>query len=239
MANDSAQHLVVPDTFRNVVLKLVHDVPQAGHPGRDKCLAAAHRQYYWPNMRFDTERHISQCLSSQNKGVTHKPDPVLEYLSPDGPWDTVAIDLLQLPRSQQGSSYVLVCDWSISRYVVLATLPNKSTEAVAHALVIDVICSFITAMVILSDNGTEFKSTTLKSHLSSVRYSTNLYCCLPSCFWWTCWTHEQKVLEILRYIVSPLQDALEDRLPQAAASINGSVNSPTGKASNYILFGSD
>ena len=37
----------------------------------------------------------------------------------DGPWEIVSIDLLQLPRSHQGSTYLLMCVDNFSRYVIL------------------------------------------------------------------------------------------------------------------------
>ncbi len=91
------------------------------------------QRYYWPKMRTGIINHVAQCL--------------LEYPTPDGPFDTVAIDLLKLPHSHQGSTYVLVCVDHFSRFVVLAPLPNKSAAAVAHTLVSFLLCSYTTPSV--------------------------------------------------------------------------------------------
>ncbi len=86
-------------------------------------------------MFIDIISHVAQCFScAQTKGSSTTA-PILEYPTPDGPFDTVVIDLLKLPRSHQGSTYVLVCVDHFSRFVVLAPLLNKSATAVAHALV--------------------------------------------------------------------------------------------------------
>ncbi len=69
----------------------------------------------------------------------------------------VGIDLLQLPRSAQGSVYILVCVDHFSSFVVLAPLRNKSAVTVAHAIVSHLICPYTTPRV-LSDQGTEFKN---------------------------------------------------------------------------------
>ncbi len=52
-----------------------------------------------------------------------KPAQILEYPPPERPWDVVAIDLLQLPPSHEGS-----------KYVVLAPLKDKTARAVASRL---------------------------------------------------------------------------------------------------------
>ncbi len=60
--------LVIPSSLVETTLKLLHDAPSAGHPGRDKTLFMARAKYYWPTLRLDIEKHIAQCLSCWNKG---------------------------------------------------------------------------------------------------------------------------------------------------------------------------
>ncbi len=113
-------------------------------------------------LRLDIEKHIPQCLScAETKGTT-KTAPILEYPLPARPFDVIGIDLLQLPRSHQGSSYVLVCVDHFSRFTVLAPLSSKSATTVAHALCSHLICPYTTPRVLLSDNGTEFKNQILQ-----------------------------------------------------------------------------
>ncbi len=121
----------------------------------------ARTKYYWPTVRLDIEKHIAPCLScAETKGTTQTA-PIFEYPLPAGPFDVVGIDLLQFPRSIQGSTYVLVCVDHFSRFTVLAPLPNKLATAVAHAIVSHLICPYTTPRVLLSDNGTEFKNQVL------------------------------------------------------------------------------
>ncbi len=109
ISRDLVTQLVIPVALVDVVLRLLHDTPSAGHPGRDRTLAAARCKYYWPTMRIDVEKHISQCLSCAQTKCSTSTAPILEYPLPAGPFDMVGIDHLQLPRSTQGSVYILVC----------------------------------------------------------------------------------------------------------------------------------
>ncbi len=155
-------HLVIPSSLVETTLKLLHYAPSAGHPGREKTLYMARAKYYWPTLRLDIEKHIAQCLSCAEAKGTTKTAPILEYPLPARPFDVIGIDLLQLPRSHQGSSYVLVCVDHFSRFIVLAPLPNESATTVAHVLVSHLICPYTTPRALLSDNGTEFKNQILQ-----------------------------------------------------------------------------
>ncbi len=176
ITKDAVAQLVMYVALVDVVLQLLYDTPSAGHPGRDRTLASARITYYWPTMRIDVEKHISQCLScAQTKGTTSSA-PILEYPLPAGPFDLVCIDLLQLPRSTQGSVCVLFSVDHFSRFVVLAPLRNKSAVTVAHTMVSHLIFPYTTPRVLISDNGKEFKNqillksapSTLSSRLSSL-----------------------------------------------------------------------
>ncbi len=144
ISKDAVTQLVIPVAIEDIVLKLIHDMPSAGYPRRDRTLAASQSKYYWPTMRTDLEKHISQCLScTQTKGTTCSA-PILEYPLPAGPFDMVGIDLLQLPGSTQGSVYILVCVDHFSHFKVLAPLCNKSAVTVVHAIVSNLIYPYMT-----------------------------------------------------------------------------------------------
>ena len=134
----------------------------AGHPGKERTLSAARRNYFWPSMRKDIDAYVSRCIKcAQYKGAVPKPAPILEYPPPEQPWDIVAIDLLQLPISRQGSKYLLVAVDHFSRYVVLAPPENKTADAIAHALIANLFCPFTTPRTLISDNGAEFRNVLL------------------------------------------------------------------------------
>ncbi len=188
-------------------------------------------------MRIDVEKHISQCLScAQTKGTTSTA-PILEYPLPAGPFDVVGIDPLQLPRSTQGSVYILVFVDHFSRLVVLAPLRNKSAVTVAHAILSHLICPYTVPRVILSDNGTKFKNQILADIYSQYNIKQTFITAHHPASNGLVERTDRKVLEILRHLAGHLHETWEDWLSQVTASINGSVNSSTGKTPHYITFG--
>ncbi len=190
-------------------------------------------------MRSDVEKHISQCLSCAHTKGTTSAVPILEYPLPPGPSDVVGINLLQAPRSTKGSVYILLCVDHFSRFVVLIPLRNKSAVTVAHAIVSYLICPYTTPRVLLSDNGMELKNQFLSDIWSQCNIKQTFIPSHHPASNGLVQRTNRKVLEILRHLAGHLHETWEDWLSQVAASINGSVNSSTGKTPHHIIFGYD
>ena len=233
------QH-VIPKIFVPVILKLVHDMPSAGHPARERMLQVARSAYYWPTMRRDIESYVDKCVScAQHKGAVIGPAPILEYPMPEKPWDIVSIDLLQLQRSQYGSQYLLVCVDHLTRFVVLAPLKEKSAKCVAHALVTKLFCPYSAPRVLLSDNGAEFRNEVLQGICEQYNIKSAYTVAYHPSSNGLVERANRKIQDALRPIVNSLYDDWEDWLPHVAACINSSVCESTGKSPHYILYGID
>ncbi len=172
-----------------------------------------------------------------HKGTLKGPTPVLQYPLPESPWDIVSIDLLQLPQSQYGSRYLLVCVDHLTRYVVLAPLKDKTATQVAYALVTHLFCPFFTPRVMLSDNGAEFKNAVVAEICSQFGITQTFTAAYHPASNGLVERANRKFLETLSPIVNDLLENWEDWLPHIAASINSSVNYSTEKFPHYILFG--
>ena len=59
--DENAWKLVVPKEHRSDVLIECHDVPTAGHLGRDKTLARVKQYYYWPHMDKFVAQYVKSC----------------------------------------------------------------------------------------------------------------------------------------------------------------------------------
>ncbi len=235
----SPSQVVFSSSLVGTVLQLLHDTPQAGHPGRDMTLFTAHAKYYWSTIHLDIKKHIAQCLSCAEAKCTTQTSPILEYPLTAGAFDVVGIDFLQLPRSIQVSMYVFVCVNHFSRFIVLAPLPNKSATTVAHAIISHLLYPYTTPRVLLSDNGAEFMNQVLRNICTKFHIQHTFITSPHPASNGLVERTNRKILEILRHLAGHLQETWEDWLSHVAALINGSVNSSIGKTPHYTLFGSE
>ncbi len=200
--------IVIPRSLAGTVLKLLHDTPQAGHPGRDRTLSMPSAKYYWPTMRLDIERHIAKCLPCAETRGTTETAAILQYPLPARQFDVEGIDLLQLPRTIQGSIYVLFCVDHFSRFTVQAPIPKDSATTMAHAIVSHLICPYTTPRLLLSDNGTVFKSQVLRDISTQFNIQqTFIKSHHPSSNGLVERTN-RKILEILRYLTGHLPETM-------------------------------
>ena len=86
----AVEQLVLPLECRKTVLQLAHEIPPAGHLGKDK---TATRVFYWPTLYRDVAEFCHSCGPCQLKKTS-------KYTTMDivGP----------LPHSRHGNSYILV-----------------------------------------------------------------------------------------------------------------------------------
>ncbi len=123
--------------------------------------------------------------------------------------------------------------------MILAPFRNNSAVTVAHGIVSHLICPYTTPRVLLSDNGTEFKNQILTDICSQYNIKQTFITVHHPASNGLVERTNGKILEILRHLAGYLHSTWEDWLSQVAASINGSVNSSTGKTPHYIIFGYD
>ncbi|QRW22062.1 Retrotransposable element Tf2 protein [Rhizoctonia solani] len=120
--------IVVPDTgtLRTDLLRIFHDSPLAGHPGRQQTLELVSRNYYWPGIRADTYWHVDSCkICQQIRKPKYAPIPPqpLELLS--RPWQHISYDMIvDLPKDGAYNSILVIVD-SFTKYVILVECSKR------------------------------------------------------------------------------------------------------------------
>ena len=155
----SVDQLVLPYNCQKTVLQLAHDIPLAGHLGRDKTAGRILQRFYWPTLYRDVAEFCRSCgacqKTAQNRG---KPAPLIPLPIIDVPFQRIAMDIVgPLPMSRSGKRYVLVvCDYA-TRYPEAIALHTIDAGHIAEELM-KLFARVGVPEEILTDQGSNFTS---------------------------------------------------------------------------------
>ncbi|QRW25734.1 Retrotransposable element Tf2 protein [Rhizoctonia solani] len=120
--------IVVPDvgTLQTDLLRIYHNSPLAGHPGRQRTLELILRAYYWPGIQADTYWHVDSCKTCQRirkpKYLSIPPQPLK---LPTRPWQHISYNMIvDLPKDGISNSILVIVD-SFTKYVILVECSKK------------------------------------------------------------------------------------------------------------------
>ena len=123
------EQLVLPKECREGVLKLAHNIPLAGHMGKEKTARRTLQRFYWPTLYGDVEKFCKGCLVCQKSSKRRvQRAPLIPLPIIQEPFKRIAMDIVgPIPRSSSGKRYILVvCDYA-TRYP--EAIPLKSIDA--------------------------------------------------------------------------------------------------------------
>ena len=126
--SEGNRRLCIPKgPLRLELLKLCHDVPSSGHPGRDRTYSRLARSYWWPRMSQDVKRFVRSCKKCQHsKGDRPRQAPLQCLPVPSEPWQDISMDFITgLPESSTGSNAVLTFIDRLSKQAHF--VPTKTT----------------------------------------------------------------------------------------------------------------
>ena len=113
--------LVIPpdQSLYQTILKGWHDMPTAGHLGRDETTCRILEFYHWPNVKVWIMQYIQGCATcQQNKNVTYQIKvPLYHIMTREDakPFEQVAMDLItDLLLSQRYDTVLTIVDHGCS-----------------------------------------------------------------------------------------------------------------------------
>ncbi|KAJ8023314.1 hypothetical protein HOLleu_35700 [Holothuria leucospilota] len=159
------RQLVVPKEFREIVLRLAHGSPMAGHMKTKKTLDRVLTSFYWPGVHWDVNRYCMSCDVCQNtipKGLVQKV-PLGTMPLMDTPFKRVAVDIVGplQPITDRGNRYILTIVDYATRYPEAVPLKRIDAEIVTEAL-FEVFTRVGVPAEVLTDLGTQFTSRVMK-----------------------------------------------------------------------------
>ena len=236
--------IIVPDNqdIKTNVLKEIHCVPYAGHPGYIRTLEIVKRHFYWSHMTPEVRAFVLDCPVCQiEKGSSQKPAGQLMPLEiPQRKWDHVVLDfVVGLPVQQGFDTICTVVDKATKMCHFLPCSESISAKQVAKLYWANIGKLHGIPSVIISDRDVRFTS----------KFWKELWRILGTDIRMGSGFHPQssgqveifnKLLEqTLRCTVHQLGETRNwvDLLPVVEFAVNNSPNRTTGYSAFYLNYG--
>ena len=156
--------LILPHSYRKLVLEQLHDARTAGHLGKRRTLLKIQQRFHWYKMRDHISRWIRTCDRCQRRKRPGKtPRAPLKKYTVGYPMERIAMDIVgPLIETPRGNKYILViCDY-FSKWSQAFPLPNHTAKTVAEKFVTEWVALWGCPLSLHTDQGRDFESTLFK-----------------------------------------------------------------------------
>ncbi|GKA59817.1 putative reverse transcriptase domain-containing protein [Tanacetum coccineum] len=97
--------------LRDLIMHESHNSKYAIHPGSDKMYQDLKKMYWWPNMKDEITKYVSQCLTCAKVKAEHQ-KPFGKLVQPEIPvwkWENITMDFVSgLPKTSSGYDSIWV-----------------------------------------------------------------------------------------------------------------------------------
>lgn len=153
------------DDLRLRILRLAHDSPNAGHPGRAKQYDIIRRAYWWPRLLKNIKRFVRNCHGCARSKISQdKYHGLLKPLEiPNRRWAHLSMDfIVGLPVSKdhfgRRCTNILVVTDRLTKMVRYIPMDKMDALSTARAFYLWIWKDFGFPLTTISDRGTQFVS---------------------------------------------------------------------------------
>ena len=158
------KQLVVPKELRSDIFKMCHDDFSGAHLGQKKTWIKLNNRFYWPNAYKETMNYVESCevCAKIKDAPANRANlkPITEF---EKPFDMIAVDILELSRSNNGNKYVVVFTDYLTKWVEAFAIRDTRAETIARIFVNEIVTRHSAPSKLLSDQGKNFLSNLVKS----------------------------------------------------------------------------
>ena len=162
----TVDQLCITEKHIGNILQGCHDSVFSGHNGQLNTLLRIRENYYWQGMSKDCTKYVESCeiCAMANRSYT-APIPLQNKPIPDGPLQSISIDLLSIatPSNKYRHIFVAVCDFS--KILIAKPMMNKTGKSTAKMIFQNIILTYgiPTQLNIISDSGPDMVSTIVQT----------------------------------------------------------------------------
>lgn len=229
------QQLVLPERYRTVVLRALHD--EGGHLGVERTSELLKDRFYWPRMTAEVEQYIKTCGRCVTRKTLPQHAAPLSHITSSGPLDLVCIDFLQIEPDSKGITNVLIVTDHFTRYA--QAFPTKDQKAITVAKVLweKYFVHYGLPARIHSDQGRDFESRLIKEFLTMLgikKSRTSPYHpqgdAQPERF-------NRTLLAMLGTLETVKKQGWSEHISRLVHAYNCTKNDATGYSPYFLLFG--
>ncbi|XP_041484226.1 uncharacterized protein LOC121430866 [Lytechinus variegatus] len=163
--------IVLPQSYRQEVLRMAHEIPVGGHLGTRKTRSKVTKHFFWPGLHKDVSEFCRSCHTCQMVGKPQpslKPAPLIPIPALGEPFSRVLVDCVgPLPRTKSGCKYLLTIMDVSSRFPEAVPLRTITARTVLDAL-LHFFTRYGLPKEIQSDQGSNFMSGVFKQVMSEL-----------------------------------------------------------------------
>jgi len=208
------------------------------HIGKHKLIDIVSKHFFHPSLSKVVADICKSCHHCQlYKISSQRISPPTIKIQSNFPFDLLAMDLLQFPRSERGNVAVLVCVDHFSKFLVCAPLRDKKASTVSAAFLAQVLPRLVRVPVrVLTDNGPEFRAKEFENVLKDFNithvFSTRFRAMGNGAVERT----NRSVTELLKGLLERDDSNWDDKLAKAAIVYNSTYHSQLKDSpSQFIL----
>ncbi len=230
---EEVSRLVVPEHFKILVLKYVHE--EVGHLGVDKTLSVAQERFFWIGLGKSVELYVKNCRRCIcAKTVPHRAP--LVSINTTQPFELLCLDFLGLESSGHFSNILVVTD-HFTGYAWAFPTRNQEAKTVAKLLYEKIILPFGIPARIHSDQGGSFEANVIHnlcSLLGIKKSRTTPYHPMGN---GKTEKMNSTLLNMLRTLSLEKKSKWKDHVTGLAHAYNACKHDSTGFSPFYLMFG--
>jgi hypothetical protein len=233
--------LYVPNDrkLRQDVVKSCHDAILAGHPGKNGTTELVSRYYWWLRMAGFISAYIEGCDRCQRYRKDLHPKALIQPQEvPEGPWQTIGIDLIgPLPVSRGKDAILNIVDHYMKQIHLFPVTTQLTADGVASIYFKQVFLLHGIPKKIISDRGPQFAARSMHALYKRLGIDAGITTAYHPQANGQVERKNQEVEIYLKLFTGKRQDDWADLLPTAEFVINSRLNSATGHTPFELLYG--
>ncbi|CAB0044534.1 unnamed protein product [Trichogramma brassicae] len=167
----------LPESLRRQAFDTAHTL---SHPSGRATVKRVALLYFWPSMSKDIVRWAKQCVPCQQSKVhRHNRAELGNFVTPDGRFDHVHIDIVKMPLHQGFQNCLTMID-RYTRWPQAIPIGDMSAQTVAKAFFHGWISFFGTPLTITTDQGAQFRREAPRSAMQARRCKARPHQPVPS-----------------------------------------------------------